>query len=156
MRYRKFHAARIALAATAVLTSFVAGIGRVPAKAASRGTTSWTVYQRNASGTGVSSALTSVVTDKRAWTSPVLSGQMYGEPLVYSSDVYVATENDMVYALSATRGSVVWSRHVGTAVPSASLPCGNIAPSVGITGTPVIDPGRNEIFVVAFRGVPRN
>jgi hypothetical protein len=34
-------------------------------------------------------------------------------------------------------------------VPSGSLPCGNISPTVGITGTPVIDAARSEIFVVA-------
>jgi hypothetical protein len=34
-------------------------------------------------------------------------------------------------------------------VPSGSLPCGDITPTVGITGTPVIDPARSEIFVVA-------
>ena len=32
-------------------------------------------------------------------------------------------------------------------VPATSLPCGNIAPTVGITGTPVIDQARHEIFV---------
>jgi hypothetical protein len=44
---------------------------------------------------------------------------------------------------------VVWSVHLGTAVPSSSLPCGNISPTVGITGTPVIDQARSELFVVA-------
>ena len=63
--------------------------------------------------------------------------------------VYVATENDTVYALSATTGKVAWSRHLATPVPASSLPCGDIAPTVGITGTPVIDPARGEIFVVA-------
>ena len=42
-----------------------------------------------------------------------------------------------------------WSTHVGTPVPSGSLPCGDISPTVGITGTPVIDETRGEIFVVA-------
>ena len=66
-----------------------------------------------------------------------------------SGRVYVATENDTVYALSAATGAVVWSSHLGTPVPSARLPCGDISPTVGITGTPVIDPSRDEIFVVA-------
>ena len=34
-------------------------------------------------------------------------------------------------------------------MPSGDLPCGDISPTVGITGTPVIDPARNEIFVDA-------
>ena len=61
----------------------------------------------------------------------------------------MATENDVVYALSATTGAVVWSTHLGTPVPSSSLPCGDISPTVGISGTPVIDPATDEIFVVA-------
>jgi outer membrane protein assembly factor BamB len=111
--------------------------------------TSWTVYHGNAESTGVATALASVNVSKRAWTSPNFSGQIYGEPLVYGNDVYVATENDVVYALSATNGRVLWSRHLATAVPSSDLPCGDISPTVGITGTPVIDPSRSEIFLVA-------
>ena len=78
-----------------------------------------------------------------------LDGQIYGEPLVYVGRVYVATENDTVYALSAATGTVAWSAHLGQPVPAGSLPCGNITPTVGITGTPVIDQSRGEIFVVA-------
>ena len=48
--------------------------------------------------------------------------------------VIVATENDSVYALSASGGAVLWTRHLAAPVPSG-LPCGNISPS-GITGTP--------------------
>jgi outer membrane protein assembly factor BamB len=132
-----------------VLTSGFLGVAEVQATTTSPGVTSWTVYHGNAASTGVSSALKSVTTSKRAWTSPTLSGEIYGEPLVYSGDVFVATESDTVYALTSSRGSVVWSRHLATAVPSSDLPCGNISPSVGITGTPVIDASRNEIFVVA-------
>ena len=61
----------------------------------------------------------------------------------------MATENDTIYALSATTGTVLWSTHLGTPVPSGSLPCGDISPTVGITGTPVVDQTRAELFVVA-------
>ncbi len=84
-----------------------------------------------------------------AWTSPALDGTLYTEPLVLGDRVFVATENDTVYALSTSTGDVLWSTHVGTAVPSGDLPCGDIAPTVGITGTPVIDPARSELFAVA-------
>jgi outer membrane protein assembly factor BamB len=97
----------------------------------------------------VATGLSAVNLAQPAWASPALSGQVYGEPLVYGSDVYVATENDVVYALSATTGRVLWARHLASAVPSSKLPCGDISPTVGITGTPVIDPSRAEIFVVA-------
>ena len=111
--------------------------------------TSWTVYHGNIEGSGVASAVTSVDLSHRVWTSPALDGQLYGQPLVSGNRVYVATENDTVYALDGATGDVIWSTHVGAPVPSRSLPCGDIAPTVGITGTPVIDEGRGEIFVVA-------
>ena len=125
------------------------GFAPGPATAASTGDTAWTVYHGDAAGTGVTSVLRSVNTARRAWTSPELNGEIYGEPLVYGGNVFVATESDTVYSLNATRGSVVWSRHLASAVPSSDLPCGNISPTVGITGTAVIDPSRGEMFVVA-------
>ena len=118
---------------------------------------SWTVYHGNPAGTGVAAPVTAVHTGRPAWTSPTLDGQIYGEPLLLAGRVYVATENDTVYALSAATGAVAWSAHLATPVPSGDLPCGDISPTVGITGTPVLDPSRDEIFVVAdelVRGTP--
>jgi outer membrane protein assembly factor BamB len=113
------------------------------------GTPSWTVYHDAPAGSGVAVGVGSVDTAARAWTSPRLDGQLYGEPLVFGDQVYVSTENDIVYALSAATGAITWSTRLGTPVPSEVLPCGNINPVVGITGTPVIDQVRHEIFVVA-------
>jgi outer membrane protein assembly factor BamB len=118
-------------------------------RAAGSGSGSWTVYHHDVAGSGVGAPVSAVRTTTRAWTSRSLDGEIYGEPLVWSGRVYVATENDTVYALSAATGAVVWSSHLGPPVPATSLPCGDITPTVGITGTPVIDPARGEIFVVA-------
>jgi outer membrane protein assembly factor BamB len=107
------------------------------------------VYHDDPAGTGVAAPVTAVDTMTRAWTSPTLDGQVYGEPLVLAGRVYVATENDTVYALSAVTGAVAWSVHLGRPVPSTALPCGDISPTVGITGTPVIDQAREEIYLVA-------
>ena len=93
-------------------------------------------------GTGVATAVSSVALTSPAWTSPPSTVPLYGEPLASADSVFVATENDTVYALSAADGKVAWSTHLGTPVPSGSLPCGDISPTVGITGTPVIDAGR--------------
>jgi PQQ-like domain len=112
-------------------------------------TTSWTVYHGDPLGSGVDTSGVSFTSATTAWSSPVLDGQVYGEPLEATGRVYVATENDTVYALAANTGAVVWSSHVGTPVPSGDLPCGDISPTVGITGTPVLDVARGEIFVVA-------
>jgi hypothetical protein len=137
----------VAVVSALVVTG--AGLVATAASANSDATTSWTVYHGDPEGLGTSSALRSVNTKKPAWTSPALRGELYGEPLVFDGRVYVATEENVVYALSSATGRVVWSRHLAAAVPSSALPCGDIAPAVGITGTPVIDPTRDEIFVVA-------
>jgi hypothetical protein len=61
--------------------------------------------------------------------------------------VYVATENDSVYAFDADApGPPLWHdsfidpAHNITAVPSNDLGCGDLTPIIGITATPVIDP----------------
>ncbi len=109
----------------------------------------WPVYHQDGLGSGVDPAGTNLAPAAPAWTSPVLDGQLYGEPLVEGGRVIVATENDSVYALAANSGAVMWSTHIATPVPSSDLPCGDIGPTVGITSTPVIDPAEDEVFVVA-------
>jgi polyvinyl alcohol dehydrogenase (cytochrome) len=135
------------LALTAL--SWMPAASAAPRASQPAGPGSWTVYHGAADGAGVAGSVAAVDTNAPAWTSPVLDGELYGEPLVSSGRVYVATENDTVYALSAATGAVAWSSHLGRPVPSTDLPCGDIAPTAGITGTPVIDPARDEIFVVA-------
>ncbi len=137
--------------ATAVLALVIA---RVPAPAAASSSTprtvfgtNWTVYHHDGLGTGADPTGTNLSPATPAWTSPVLDGHVYGEPLVAAGRVVVATENDTVYELAANTGAVMWSTHIGTAV-SSGLSCGDISPAVGITGTPVIDASRGEIFVV--------
>jgi polyvinyl alcohol dehydrogenase (cytochrome) len=108
----------------------------------------WTTYHGDAEATGVQGADTNLLPSRRAWTSPVLDGQLYGEPLVADGRVVAATENDTVAVMAAHSGQLLWSRHLASAVPSRD-PCGDISPQVGITGTPVIDLTRHEIFVDA-------
>ncbi len=60
-----------------------------------------------------------------------------------------ATEANNVAAFDAVTGQTVWVRSLGTPVPLSELPCGNIDP-LGITGTPVIDPVSNAIFLDAM------
>jgi outer membrane protein assembly factor BamB len=112
-------------------------------------TSSWTVYHGNALGTGADTSGVTFNPPDPAWTSAHLDGQVYGEPLEATGRVFVATENDTIYALAADSGAVLWSTHIGTPVPSGDLPCGDISPTVGITGTPVVDAARGEIFAVA-------
>ena len=121
-----------------------------PTSAAGTGSASWLTYGGDFARTSDDAsdpARTSA--PAVAWTSPALDGAVYGEPLVFRGQVFVATENDTVYALSAADGTVMWSDHVGNPAAAGALPCGNIAPSVGITSTMVIDPGTATLFASA-------
>jgi hypothetical protein len=70
--------------------------------------------------------------------------------------VYVATENDSVYAFDAdgTSSAPLWQESLlppgGQVLNAADIGgCSNISPLIGITSTPVIDPLTNTMFVVA-------
>lgn len=110
----------------------------------------WTTYHydnaRDGNDTGEPSMGGSI---QNTWISPTLDGSIYAEPLVYAGLVYVATENNTIYALNESTGSVVWSHHLAAPVPGSSLSCGNIS-TVGITGTPVIDTGALVIYAIGL------
>jgi len=75
-----------------------------------------------------------------------LNGQIYAQPLVIGNIVIVATENDMVYGIDGTSGQILWSRSLGR--PYAIKGCNNIAPNIGITSSPVYDPGTGDVYVM--------
>jgi len=97
-----------------------------------------------------------------------VDGQIFGQPLyVYNvaipgkgtyNVIYVVTENDSVYAFDADGGNTtaLWSdSFIDPGKGITPIPCadtGNACPFasvVGITGTPVIDPGSGTLYVVA-------
>ena len=79
-----------------------------------------------------------------------MDGDVYASPLIVSGHVLVATENNSVYSVDLFTGAVVWSRHLGDPVDASTLPCGDIGPVTGITGTPVADVTAGRLYVVAF------
>jgi outer membrane protein assembly factor BamB len=110
----------------------------------------WTTYDHDGFRTAIDPDSGAPVTPAPAWGADAqLDGPVYSQPLVYGSRLYVATENDTIYALDAATGAVLWQRSVGTPVPAADLPCGDIQPAVGITSTPAIDPASGRIYAVA-------
>src|SRR5205807_452922 len=69
--------------------------------------------------------------------------------------VYVATEHDSVYAFDADGLSTAPLWHVSflgpnvISVPANDVANDDISPEIGITGSPVIDPATNTLYVVA-------
>src|SRR5690242_12896311 len=92
--------------------------------------------------------------------SRVVDGYIYAQPLYVSKDeakgrsfnlVIVATGENRVYAFDADTGSAQWEtpRLETAGVPDAFNFCPLTTWPLGITSTPVIDPDKNVVFVVA-------
>jgi hypothetical protein len=97
--------------------------------------------------------------------SDAVDGYVYAQPLYVPgvsisgqshNVVYVATENDSVYAFDAdTAGNPLWhasfiDASAGiTPVPASDTDCTGNAPAYGITATPVIDSSNGTLYVVA-------
>lgn len=105
-------------------------------------------YHRTQDRTGYTAGVKTPTMLKRSW-SRALDGQVYAQPLVVGDRVIVATEANSVYAYSLTHGApLAWHLKLASPDPAGTLPCGNISPYVGITGTPVYDQRSGLIFVV--------
>src|ERR1019366_5818832 len=63
--------------------------------------------------------------------------------------VYVATENNTVYAIDASSGAILLQRNLGTPVPTP-LGCTNNSQNGWINSTPVIDPAAKTLYVIAY------
>ena len=109
--------------------------------------TDWPTYGHDFARTGVAANMAPAGPLSVSWRAH-LDGAVYGQPLLVGSTVIAATENDSIYALDQATGKVIWRTNVGTPVPLASLPCGNIDP-LGITGTSVYDAANGLVYAVA-------
>jgi len=90
----------------------------------------------------------------------VLDGRVDAEPLYVSQQtilnkgvhnvVYVATENNSIYALDADTGKTLWHKRFGTPVPYQYKSFDdNVFPLMGILSTPVIDRTLGNLYFVA-------
>ena len=84
----------------------------------------------------------------RLFSTPV-TGQVYAQPLVVRGSVIAATETNDVYALDGNTGAVRWHRNLGPSWDPATISCGDLAPQVGITSTPVYDAATNAVYLTA-------
>ena len=83
-----------------------------------------------------------------------IAGHVHAQPLYWvppgsgQALLIVATEENIVYALDAGSGRMVWKQALGPPVERAALKCGDIFP-LGVTGTPVIDPASGTLYLDA-------
>ena len=105
----------------------------------------WPVFDGDSAHSGDGVGVTAPAgTLRLKWRAPV-DGAVYGQPIMAGGCLFVATENDSVYALEANTGAPIWRVHLAAPV-TAGLPCGDIDPS-GITAAPVLDPATGVLWV---------
>ena len=82
------------------------------------------------------------------WSTAV-EGSVYAQPLLANGTLLVATENNKVYGLDPATGAMRWPAALNLGVPwkSADVGCGDLAPNIGVTATPVIDPSTNTAYL---------
>src|SRR5439155_1358612 len=71
------------------------------------------------------------------------------QPLVSNGTLLVATEADDIYGLDPVTGAQRWSRHLHVPWNPADVNCGDLVPTVGVTGTPVVDPSTDTEYFLA-------
>jgi outer membrane protein assembly factor BamB len=109
----------------------------------------------NVGGTGFG-LLKSVTLDEQVDAQPLFVPNVTIPNQGAHDVVYVATENNTVYAIDATSGptlgQVLISKHFGTPVPISALPgmCSDNAGVVGIASTPVIDQTTNTMYLIVY------
>ena len=112
--------------------------------------TQWTTFANGSSRLSVAGAQPSLDPIHIAWHASLDGNAVYAQPLISGGRVFVATEGDDVYALSARDGHVLWKENVGAPLEdvSSAAGCGDVDP-LGITSTPVVDTATGTLYVVA-------
>ncbi len=90
----------------------------------------------------LSPATVSGSTFGRLFKTPLALGtgdQVFAQPLVIDDNVLVVTSANNAYVLDAETGAIKASRAFGAAFSGADAQCGDLTPTIGVTGTPVID-----------------
>jgi hypothetical protein len=103
----------------------------------------------NVAGIGI---LATTAVDEQVDAQPLVLTNQSINGTVHPSVVYIATENNSVYALDGSSGAVLAQTHLETAVTVASVGgisgCHNNSVVVGINSTPVIDASNGTLYVV--------
>jgi len=89
------------------------------------------------------------------------SGRCTRNRSVSNGTLLVATEDNNVYGLDPHTGTQQWNRALSPPFNSDDSGCGDLAPHIGVTGTPVVDPATNVAYFLnkqyreRHRRVPR-
>lgn len=100
-------------------------------------------------------------------TNVALDGPVEAEPLYVHglniggsarNVIYVATENDTLYAIDADSGVKLWTKSflLGESPSDSDSGCGQVGSKVGITATPVIDLGQGANGTIYFVAMTRD
>jgi len=119
--------------------------------------TGWNSQETTLTPTAVKSAefgvLQTVVLDDQVDAQPLVvpgvaitAGQYSG---TVHNVVYVATDNNSVYAIDIATGTVLLQPNFGPPVVKP-MGCGQNNPDVGINSTPVIDPTSNTLYAMVY------
>ncbi len=109
--------------------------------------TQLTVSNVNASSFGL---LKKLALDGRVDAEPLYVSQQTIQGKGVHNVIYVATENNSVYAIDADSGSSLWRRSFGKPVPYEYKSFDdNVFPLMGILSTPVIDRTAGNLYFVA-------
>jgi len=92
-------------------------------------------------------------TYKINWTATFNSAEtFYAKPLVWTApgasieSVIVVSNQNVIRVLNALTGAVQYSRTLGLPFQAADSNCGDIPTTIGITGTPIIDPATDIMY----------
>lgn len=77
-----------------------------------------------------------------------LDGQVYAQPLIVGNTLIAATENDKVYGLDKSTGSILWTDNFGPAWPASTIGCSDLTPNLGVTSAPVYDSATGYVYLV--------
>jgi hypothetical protein len=93
-----------------------------------------------------------VYLDEQVDAQPLVLSNQSINGTVHATVVYVATENNTVYAIDGVAGTVLAQVHLAeTAAPISQIfngSCGNNSSRIGINSTPVIDAAAGTLYVV--------
>ncbi|PNS14683.1 hypothetical protein CAC42_1705 [Sphaceloma murrayae] len=94
------------------------------------------------------------------WKVPFLAKeQFYAKPLIYTPTgmdqlVFLASSQNWIRILDAKTGTLLKERQVNTPFLQSDVGCTDIPNTIGITGTPVIDPATDTAYFFAKTYIP--